>query len=877
MSEEVQSGNYSDMMKHYLNIKKAHSDCIIFYRLGDFYEMFFDDAKLVSNALDLTLTGRDCGGNQRAPMCGVPFHSADEYISRLVSMGYKVAICEQLETVEEAKEKGKVKGKAPLVERGVIKIVSAGTVTEDEYIDEQTNNFLCCVYLTDLKCALAWCDITTGQFFARKCESADRIAELSDNIVRIAPAEIICNKQAEKILNDIPVVTQGVVPAVEGQDENNFLTVRCEELLKEQLKVASLDSFEFSDDYEVIAACGGLIAYLRETQMHSLININRINYELNRQYMGLDANAIRNLELTGNLRDGKKCATLLWVINKAYTPMGARNIKNWLISPLQDIDKINYRLDGVEELFKNPVLRGGIYEQLRTIRDIERSAGKISNNNISPQAVLRLGQSLQQLPGIKMLLFGVKSKILNDINDYLVDFTDMANILVSAISPEATVVNKNGGYIKDGFDKQLDELRNTRKNSKTQLNALEARERESTGIKNLRVVFSRVFGYSIEVTNSFKNLVPYNYVRKQTLTNAERYVTDELKTLEEQILTSDEKALKLEQEIFTKVKNMLRENVKQLQSAARAIACLDTLLAFATVAKKQNYVRPELMPKGSPINIVGGRHPVVECVTKEQFISNDLYLDEDNSIMVITGPNMAGKSTYMRQTALITLLAHIGCFVPAKSAEIPVTDKIFTRIGASDNLALDQSTFMVEMSEVANILSNATKDSLLVLDEVGRGTSTYDGLSIAWAVVEYIAEKIKAKTLFATHYHELSELEGVLKGVRNYKITVRESKGEIVFLRKIMRGSANRSFGIEVASLAGVPGQVTERAKKILKDLEKNDLIKKIPDEEDEDAEEIEVEQKPSEVENILHKTDVNTLTPLDALRLLFELKGKLK
>ena len=538
--------------------------------------------------------------------------------------------------------------------------------------------------------------------------------------------------------------------------------------------------------------------------------------------MGLDYSALRNLELVKSMGEGKRYGSLLWVLDKTQTPMGARMLGSWVKTPLQDIDKINYRLDGVEEFFKNPLLRSGVTEQLKFIRDIERIAGKISNGNINPKDCLTLGDSLSALPNVKLQLFGVSSRILNDINDNIGDFGELASLLRNAIDPSASSITKDGGYIKKGFDSELDRLRSIKENSSTLLKEMEAKEREATGIKNLKINFNRVFGYYIEVTNSFKNLVPYNYIRKQTLAGAERYITEDLKKLETDILSSNEQSIRIEADIFAKIKQVLAENVRKIQRTSKSIACLDALASLANVAKRNGYTRPEIVKSDEPMDIVGGRHPVVEAVSNEPFVSNDTYLDcDENRVLIITGPNMAGKSTYMRQNALIAVMAHMGSFVPCKSARIPIIDRIFTRVGASDNLIFNQSTFMVEMTEVASILINATNRSLLVLDEVGRGTSTYDGLSIAWAVVEFLAEKTKAKTLFATHYHELSELEGVIDGVKNYKITVREQNGKIVFLRKIARGSANRSFGIEVASLAGVPKTVTDRAKSILKKLQK--------------------------------------------------------
>lgn len=862
----------SPMMKHYNSVKEKYPDCVVFYRLGDFYEMFFDDAIRVSKMLDLTLTGRDCGLDERAPMCGIPYHAADAYIAKLVEQGEKVAICEQVEDPSLAKG---------LVERDVVRIVTAGTITEESLIDERENNFIACVYLTEKGAGYCWCDITTGDFYAKKCETNNPAAEIADNLTRINPSEIICNARMALTADNMPVVRHGVLPRFRKYYEDNFSFFNADKALKEQFGVLSYKAFGFEDnDSLLIIPAGALIAYLKETQKHALVNINGIKLEKNEDLMYLDSAALRNLELTRSMGERKRYGSLLWVLDKTETPMGARMLTSWVKAPLQSVEKINYRLDGVEEFFKNPLLRSGVTEQLKFIRDTERIAGKISNGNVNPKDCITLGESLNAFPNVKLQLFGVSSTILRDVYNNIGDFEELSKLLQSAIDPEASSVMKDGGYIKEGFDPELDRLRSLKKNSAETIKEMETREREATGIKTLKIGFNRVFGYYIEVSNSFKNLVPYNYTRKQTLVGGERYITEELKKLETDILSSEEQSLRLEAELFAKIRSVLTDNVKKIQRSSKSIGCVDAICSLANVAKRNGYVRPVITDFGQPMDIVGGRHPVVEAVSNEPFVSNDAYLDcDENRVMIITGPNMAGKSTYMRQNALIAIMAHIGSFVPCKSAQIPLIDKIFTRVGASDNLIFNQSTFMVEMTEVAAILLNATEKSLLVLDEVGRGTSTYDGLSIAWAVVEYIAKKTKAKTLFATHYHELSELEGVIEGVKNYKITVREQNGNIVFLRKIARGSANRSFGIEVASLAGVPKTVTDRAKTILKKLEKNDLAKKNTNANSVAEEEIEeIAEQPavrSEVEEILAETDVNSITPLDALKLLYELKNK--
>ena len=702
-----------------------------------------------------------------------------------------------------------------------------------------------------------------------------------DVLVRIAPAEIIGNEVFRAKASVSPLVEHGALPIVGTCKESNFVLKNAESRLLEHFSVTSLKAFEIDGDEEVISACGGLISYLQETQKHALVNINNITKELKEQCMTLDYNALRNLELVKNMRDGKRYGTLLWLLDKTNTSMGSRLLSQWITTPLINADKINYRLDGVNELYDSAILRGGLDERLKGISDMERLSGRISNGNATPADCVSLADSMTILPNVKMLLFGSTVKIMQDIADNIDDFTDIAKLIQSAVNPDPTTYSKERNYIRSGFDKELDRLREMRNHSGDIIKELETREKETTGIRTLKIAYNKVFGYYIEVSNSFKDKVPYNYIRKQTTVNGERYITEELKKIEVEILSADESIKRIESEIFNKIKVVLSDNIKRIQRTSKAIACLDVLLSFAKIAKKYNYCKPTIAGGNDAFNIVGGRHPVVEATSGETFVSNDAYIDTaDSRVMIITGPNMAGKSTYMRQNALICVMAQIGSYVPAKSAEIPIVDRIFTRIGASDNIIFNQSTFMVEMTEVATILLHATKRSLLILDEVGRGTSTYDGLGIAWAVVEYLAENVKAKTLFATHYHELSELEGVIEGVKNYKITVKELNGKVVFLRKIMRGSASKSFGIEVASLAGVPKTVTDRAKSILKKLEKNDLTRTmLPHDDDHDKEETAATQTAelSDVEEILLATDINALTPIAAFKLVMELKDKVK
>ena len=849
----------SPMMRHYLEVKEKYKDCIVFYRLGDFYEMFFEDAQEVSQLLDLTLTGRDCGLEERAPMCGIPYHAADTYIAKLVGLGKKVAICEQLT------EPGP--GRA-MVERDVIRVVSAGTLIEDSLLDEKTNNYIACAFAEGDVYALAWADITTGEFNAAEFSGEKKLGESLEMLAKLSPAEVISNdgyllaSKGQNLLRSLPSFSCYVPWA--------FSLRHAEKNLLEQLGCKTLAPFGIADRPAVISACGALIEYLRETQKHALRIIDNVRFAKGGETMMLDGAAIRNLELVRTIGDGKRRGSLLWLLDKTQTAMGARMMTRLILNPLQNKEEIEERLRAVNELYEGTVVRLGIADTLKGIRDIERIAGKISNNNLTPRDCENLGASLALLPNLRFQLSGFTSAEIGRIVRGLGDFSAMAELLRSAFIENPPVNIKEGGYIRKGYSKELDELRDIRDNGARMIAEMEAEEREKTGIKNLKIKYNRVFGYTIEVTNSFLSKVPYSYQRRQTLAGAERYVTDELKAVEEKILTSSERSLRLEEELFGKIRETLADNIGGLKKLAGAIATLDCYVSFATVAKENGYCRPEIADRGGQLCITEGRHPVVEALSKERFVPNDTRLDDETHTMVITGPNMAGKSTYMRQTALIVLMAHIGSFVPAKSAQIPVTDQIFTRVGASDNLIFDQSTFMVEMTEVASILLNATKDSLLILDEVGRGTSTFDGLSIAWSVLEYLSQNIRAKTLFATHYHELTELEGKIEGVKNYKVTVRETAAGIVFLRKIVRGGANKSFGIEVARLAGIPSAVTDRARQILKKLEKNDIARGA-------AEDAPAENVQSEAERILSEIDMNNVTPIQAFNLLSDLAEKAK
>ena len=848
----------SPMMEHYLSMKEKYKDCVLFYRLGDFYEMFFDDAVRVSKLLDLTLTGRDCGLKERAPMCGIPFHAADAYIAKLVSMVERVAICEQL--TEPTAGRG-------MVERDVIRVVSAGTVIEENQLDEKKNNYIACAYKGEKGYALAWADITTGELNAEEFAGRENVVSV---LVNLSVAEVICNEAMLFDAKEDVEACRGALPNFSCYLPWAFERAAAAKSVCGQLGAASLDALGLEDKDNAVRAAGALLEYLRETQKHALRNMNRLRCLDAGRNMALDANAVRNLEILRNNAEGKRYGSLLWLLDKTKTGMGARKLVSMLSSPLCEKTEIEKRLDAVDELCKGTVMRMGIADMLGGVRDIERLTGRVSNGNLQPRDCIALSSSLAAVPNLKFQLIGFSSELLRGIADDLVDTKEICDLLERAISPDATTL-KEGGYIRRGYSEQLDELRAVKDNGKSLVLELEMRERERSGIRNLKVGFNRVFGYYIEVTNSFKDKVPYSYVPRQTLANCVRYTTEELKDLEGKILGSTDAASRLEEHLFNQLLEVLSRNIPVFQRIAGAIALLDCLVSFATVAKENKYCRPEIAENGA-LEIEEGRHPVVEAISKERFVPNDCRLDNgDDRTMIITGPNMAGKSTYLRQVALIAFMAHVGCFVPAKRARVPLVDRIFTRIGASDNLILDRSTFMVEMTEVANILRNATEKSLLILDEVGRGTSTFDGLSIAWSVIEYLTNNVRAKTLFATHYHELTELEGKLEGVKNYKINVREIGVSIVFLRKIVRGGASRSFGVEVASLAGVPEEVTSRAKVILRELERGEKRReKMPEPVDEAP-----ETEAFDLREELRGIDVNSLTPMQALALLAELKEK--
>ncbi len=855
----------TDFMVEYLQMKEKYKDCMLFYRMGDFYELFFDDAVTVSNELELTLTGKLCGLEEKAPMCGVPYHAVDGYIAKLIAKGYKVAICEQLTEAE--------KGKKML--RDVVRVVTAGTVMEDSMLEEKKNNFIMSVFVDADKLSAAYCDISTGEF--NLCHYEDAIeANLSDLITRVMPSQILGNAKAKEVYDGLAIQRLGVHPRLEVYFDYAFSMDKATENVKNQFGENSLQVFELSSNKQDVPAVGALIEYVNDTQKRSLKNISKINKIKNNQYMLIDMNTRRNLELVESIRERKKYGSLLWVMDKTKTSMGARKFRQMFDQPLQNSVAINERLDSVEELSKNLIMRDRLTESLSRIKDIERICGKISYQSVMPRDLTTLKTSLAEIPVLKEALANVKTAKLCRCRDEFVDFGEIVSLLDRAIKEEPPAVFKDGGYIKEGFNEELDKLRNAKETADSEKARYEEIEREKSGIKNLKVKSNNVFGFFIEIPNSQRDLVPLNYVRKQTIANAERYTTAELQEIQERFENSSDLAIKLESKLYKVLTDFLMQYIDVMNQNAALIAEIDSLLSLAMVAVKYNFCKPLINKNVKKIDIDEGRHPVVERFVKDgSFISNDALLDcEENKMMIITGPNMAGKSTFMRQVAIITFLAHIGSFVPAKSAQISITDRIFTRVGASDDLAFGQSTFMVEMSEVANILLNATDKSLVVLDEIGRGTSTFDGLAIAWAVVEYILKHLSCKTLFATHYHELSELEGVLQGVKNYKITVKEINDTIVFLRKIIRGHANRSFGVEVASLAGVPEKVVERAKEISKNLEKTNekLDLNIFSEDEEKTRQERNIKLGQQLLSILKDVDINKISPIESFEILHDL-----
>lgn len=859
------------MMQQYLKTKEQYKDCILFYRLGDFYEMFFDDAKLVSKELELTLTGKSCGLEERAPMCGVPYHAVEGYLNRLVSKGYKVAICEQMEDPKEAKG---------LVARDVVRIVTPGTNLSTA--DETRNNYLMCiVYLSD-RYGISTADITTGDYLVTEVDSERK---LLDEINKFAPAEIICNEAFSMSGVDLEDLKFRLHIALSPLEAWYFDDELCKKTLLEHFQTASLAGLGLTDLSCGMLAAGALLKYLYETQKQPLTHMTRLQTYTIGRYMLIDSSSRRNLELTETLREKQKRGSLLWVLDKTKTAMGARMLRSFVEQPLIDRIEIEKRHGAIEELNGQVITREEIREYLNPIYDLERLIGRISYQTANPRDLIAFRSSLEMLPHIRTLLEEFSSPLLSEIRENLDPLTDLQTLIQEAIEEDPPISIRDGNIIKDGYHEDVDRFRRAKTEGKSWLAKLEAEEREKTGIKNLRVKFNKVFGYYLEVTNSYKDMVPETWMRKQTLTNAERYITPELKELEDTILGAEEKLTALEYSLFCGLRDRIAAEVLRIQKTAKAVALLDVFASLAFVAERNHFVRPKMNEKGL-IDIKGGRHPVVEqMIDHGMFIPNDTRLDNNtNRISIITGPNMAGKSTYMRQTALIVLMAQIGSFVPADSAKIGIADRIFTRVGASDDLASGQSTFMVEMTEVANILRNATSNSLLILDEIGRGTSTFDGLAIAWAVIEYISNPkvLGAKTLFATHYHELTELEGSLAGVKNYCIAVKEKGDDIVFLRKIIRGGADKSYGIQVAKLAGVPDAVISRAKELVEELSEADISlkpKALPVELGMEEEQISLFDtvKDDDIISEIRDMDLGNMTPLDALNTIYRLQNKIK
>ena len=876
---------YSPMMQHYLQTKEEYPDCILFYRLGDFYEMFFEDAKIVSRELELTLTGKSCGQEERAPMCGVPFHAYESYMNRLVAKGYKVAICEQMEDPKQAKG---------MVRREVIRVVTPGTNINEQALDEGKNNYIMCIVSLSDQFGVATADVTTGDFFVTEVDSKRR---LLDEIYKFSPTEVVCNEALFMSGLDIDDLKNRVGIVLYSLEHWYFDDSLCENTLKEHFRVNSLEGLGLADLECGMIASGSLLKYLYETQKNSLEQISAIHPYTTGKFMVLDSSTRRNLELVETLREKAKRGSLLWVLDKTKTAMGARMLRSFVEQPLIEKEEIEGRLDAIEELMQRAIDREELREYLNPVYDLERLLTRITYQSANPRDLTAFKSSIGMIPHIRGILLELQSKEIQGICEDMDTLEDLYTLINAAIEEEPPITVREGGIIKDGYHEEIDRLREAKSQGKNWLAELEAKEREKTGIKNLKIKFNKVFGYYLEVTNSFKDLVPDYYTRKQTLTNAERYITPELKEMEDMILGAEDKLVQLEYELFRELRGQIAKNVVRIQKTAKALAKIDVFASLALISEQNHYCRPSLNQNGR-IDIKNGRHPVVEkMINNDMFIANDTYLDnQKNRISVITGPNMAGKSTYMRQTALIVLMAQIGCFVPAETADIGIVDRIFTRVGASDDLASGQSTFMVEMTEVANILRNATGNSLLILDEIGRGTSTFDGLSIAWAVVEHISNPklLGAKTLFATHYHELTELEGKLDNVNNYCIAVKEKGDDIVFLRKIVKGGADKSYGIQVAKLAGVPDSVIERAKEIAEELGRHDIVdfteilsnkkNSATKKKKEHLDEVDLTQmslfdavNDNDIIEELKEIDVGNLTPIEALNKLYELQNKIK
>lgn len=874
---------YTPMMQHYLKTHEEYKDCILFYRLGDFYEMFFDDAKVVSKELELTLTGKSCGAEERAPMCGIPYHAAETYLTRLVKKGYKVAICEQVEDPKLAKG---------MVKREVTRVVTPGTTLNAQALDETKNNYIMCIAYIGDHYGISSADITTGDYYVTEVDSERK---LLDEVNKYQPTEIICNEAFYISGIDIDDMKNRMGIVVYSLDAWYFSDETAQMTLKDHFKVRDLEGLGLADYDSGVIAAGALLKYLYETQKTTLSNLVAIHPYTTGKFMIIDSSTRRNLELVETLREKQKRGSLLWVLDKTRTAMGARTLRSFVEQPLIERAEIEERYDAIDEFNTNAITREEIREYLNPVYDLERLITRVTYQTANPRDLIAFRNSIHMLPPIKTLMSDFHSPLLKRLYEQLDTLDELYELIERSIAEEPPLTLHDGGILKGGYNEEVDRLRKAKTDGKSWLADLEAKEREKTGIKNLKIKYNKVFGYYLEVTNSFKDLVPDYFTRKQTLANAERFITPELKELEDVILGAEDKLIVLEYELFREVRQKVADEVVRIQKTAKAVAQIDVFASLATVAEQNNYCRPKLNEKGL-IDIKDGRHPVVErMIQNEMFVANDTYLDNgSNRVSIITGPNMAGKSTYMRQSALIVLMAQIGSFVPAKSAKIGIVDRIFTRVGASDDLASGQSTFMVEMSEVANILRNATSNSLLILDEIGRGTSTFDGLSIAWAVVEHISNPrlLGAKTLFATHYHELTELEGKLNSVNNYCIAVKEKGDDIVFLRKIVKGGADKSYGIQVAKLAGVPDNVIERAKEIVEELSNNDITEIVQNISAEGSskrskpklDEVDLEQislldtmDNDTILNELKELDLSQMTPIEAMNKLYELQNKVK
>lgn len=873
---------YTPMMKQYLEIKKDYQDSLLFFRLGDFYELFFDDALTAVKELDIALTKKSCGKNDGEPikvdMCGVPFHSVDGYISKLVSKGYKIAICEQIEDSKNAL--------GSIVKRDVVRIITAGTVIDTNMLEETKNNYIMCIFENKIGFAIAVSDVSTGEFLTMEF-SLGESSKVIDEIAKYNPSEIIANDSFSLKHNVLNIF--GI--RINHFTDYCFKFENAKNALLRHFNIGDLTCFDIDNSPLLICVCGGLISYLLDTQKNNLSHVVGIKKYHSGKYMFLDISSRRNLELTETIREKSKRGSLLWVLDKTKTPMGARLIRKWVEQPLIDKKEIEYRLDAVEDLFNNPIMKAELKEDFAKIKDIERIIGKVSYQTANARDLTYLKASFENLENIKNILNHGNVDLFQEIHKNFDTLSDLYDLIDNSIHDEPPFSVREGGIIKDGYNSEVDNLRGAKNQGATWLINLENREREKTGIKNLKIKYNKIFGYYIEITNSNLGLAPDEYVRKQTLANGERFVTDELKEIEEAILGADEKVTEIEYQEFCKIRNHIADNIQRIQKTANFIAIIDVIISFAEVAEKNNYAKPSIsQSEDNNINIKLGRHPVVELLTDEQFIPNDTFLNtEKKRLSIITGPNMAGKSTYMRQVALIVLMAQIGSFVPAKSADISIADRIFTRVGASDDLATGKSTFMIEMSEVANILNNANKNSLLILDEIGRGTSTFDGLSIAWAVLEYISDKSKigARTLFATHYHELTSIENKLDGITNYCVEIKDNGDDVIFLRNIVKGFAEKSFGIQVAKIAGIPNQVIERAKELLELLNKNDInitsMATYNYDSDEDVENFKYTASNrkgilfvDEMAKEFKELDMNNITPMDAWKRLFSIKNKL-